>query len=243
MMYGPLCTEFYDADKRFAAQEEVAFYKQILNKNELILEPMCGSGRLLIPLTQAGYTVHGCDRSAAMLKSCKERAASLGLQPILYEAAIEIMELPQKYDGIIIPLGSFQLFYPRSTAFQALENFRNHLKPGGKLVMDLFIPWDALYENNEEESSEREIQTPDGGTIKSKHHNKANKYQQFITSENTYIKILNDKVIAEEAEHMHICWYYGYEMELILEKYGFKNIRMQERFLNKENHMTFIAEK
>ncbi len=243
MMYGPLCTEFYDADKKFAPQEEVDFYKQIFNKNDLILEPMCGSGRLLIPLMQLGYTVNGCDSSASMLKSCKERAARLGLQPELFETAIETMALSHQYDGIIIPLGSFQLFYPRSTAFQALENFRNHLKSGGKLIMDLFVPWDALYENNEEESSEREIQTPDGGTIKSKYHNKTNKYEQFTASENKYIKILNDKVIGEEIEHMHICWYYCYEMELILEKYGFKNISMQERFLNNENHMTFIAEK
>lgn len=156
MMYGKLCTQFYDADKKYATAEEVNFYKDIFNKNDLLLEPMCGSGRLLIPLLQAGFNIHGLDNSSHMLASCKERANALGLKPILYENAVEKMELQQQYQGIIIPFGSFQLFYPRNKAYQALEIFKKHLLPGGKLVMDLFVPWDALYENNVEEFSEKD---------------------------------------------------------------------------------------
>lgn len=52
-----------------------------------------------------------------MLKSCRERTAQLGLHPILCETGIETMILPQIYDAIIIPIGSFQLFYARSVAF------------------------------------------------------------------------------------------------------------------------------
>lgn len=242
MMYGNLCTEFYDADKKFAPNEEVNFYLQNFTKSDLVLEPMCGSGRLLIPLLQAGLNVHGVDSSKAMLDSCKERAKTLGLAPTLVESSIENMSLPQKYDGIIIPLGSFQLFYPREIAFKVLQVFKNHLKPNGKLIMDLFVPWDALYKDNEEEFSEKEVTLPDGSIIRANHHNRADKYQQFITTESTYKKIVNGKFLKEENELLHICWYYQYEMELILEKYGFKNIKHVERFLNGENHMTFIAE-
>ena len=51
-MYQQLCSEFYDADKKYASSEEVDFYQKFFNKDDLILEPMCGSGRLLIPLMQ-----------------------------------------------------------------------------------------------------------------------------------------------------------------------------------------------
>ncbi|MCW5584473.1 MAG: class I SAM-dependent methyltransferase, partial [Gammaproteobacteria bacterium] len=239
MMYGELCTKFYDADKQFASTEEVNFYKNIFNKNDLLLEPMCGSGRLLIPLMQAGFTVHGIDNSPEMLKSCKKRASDLGLQPTLYEETVDNMSLSQKYDGIVIPFGSFQLFYPRSNAYHALEIFKEHLKPKGKLVMDLFVPWDALYENNEEERGEREVKTGDiGGNsiIKINNHSKANKYEQFIISKTKYTELLDDKAINQEEEQMYIAWYYRYEMELILEKFGFKNIRYENRFLNKSDH-------
>lgn len=242
MMYGKLCTKFYDADKQFASPEEVDFYASVFNKKDLILEPMCGSGRLLIPLMQAGYTVHGLDNSADMLKSCEKRAAELRLQPILFEKVVEDMRLPQKYDGIIIPFGSFQLFYPRSVAFHALEVLKAHLNPGGKLVMDLFVPWDVLYENNEEEISEREVKINDNSIISANSHSVANKHEQYILSDIKYNELINGSNISQEEERMYVCWYYRYEMELILEKFGFKNIRYNERYLNNSDHMTFIAE-
>src|SRR5260221_7048799 len=161
MMYQTLCTEFYDIDKRFAEADEVEFYKQFLEKDKLILEPMCGSGRLLIPLMQEGYQIHGVDNSLPMIESCRTRATALGLEPVLFEASIETMQLPHKYHLMLIPLGSFQLLYPRSSAFNTLQNFKNHLHVGAKLILDLFVPWDALRENNEEGFSEKEVRTPD----------------------------------------------------------------------------------
>ena len=242
MMYQTVCTEFYDIDKRFSEADEIDFYKQFLDKDKLILEPMCGSGRLLIPLMQEGYQIHGVDNSMPMLENCKKRATALGLKPVLFEASIETMQLPDKYHLMLIPLGSFQLLYPRSAAFNTLRNFRKHLHVGGKLILDLFVPWDALYKGNEEEFTEKEVHTSDGGIIKHQSHNRSNKYEQYCHSDSTYTKIVNDKVVAKEKEEMYLCWYYRYEMELILEKYGFKNITYKEEFFRNENHMIFIAE-
>lgn len=120
MMYGQLCAEFYDADKKFATNNELKLYKELFSKNDSILEPMCGSGRLLIPLVQQGYNVHGIDNSAYMLKRCRERANSLGADPVLYEGNIENYPFEYQFQYIIIPLGSFQLLYPR----RSLQNTR-----------------------------------------------------------------------------------------------------------------------
>lgn len=242
MMYNTLCTEFYDIDKQFAPADEVDFYKHFFNKKDLILEPMCGSGRLLIPLIQEGYSIHGVDNSTSMLNSCKERAAKLGITSILFETSIETMTLPHQYNLIFIPLGSFQLLYPRQMAFNTLQNFKKHLVPGGKIILDLFVPWDALYENNQEEYSEREVSTPEGGRITIQSHNTANKFEQYLFCKAVYKKVMDDKVIAQENEEMHLCWYYRYEMELILEKQGFKNISYKEEKFAKETHMIFVAE-
>ena len=45
---------------------------------------------------------------------------------------IEDMNLSQEYNGIIIALGSFQLFYPREAAFNVLKVLKKHLAPDGK---------------------------------------------------------------------------------------------------------------
>jgi SAM-dependent methyltransferase len=242
MMYGKLCTMFYDGDKKFADDDEVNFYKKYFDKNAILLEPMCGSGRLLIPLMQAGFTVHGLDNSSAMLESCQKRASKLGLQPILHVCDVEKMNLSTKYDGLIIPFGSFQLFYPRSRAHLALEIFKKHLKSGGKLIMDLFIPWDALYENNDEVIDEREVKVDNDTIININNHTTANKFEQVLFSKTRYSEIVKGQVTAKEEEEMYISWYYQYEAELLLENHGFKNIKYVTRFLNHSDHMTFIAE-
>lgn len=125
MMYGKLCTEFYNADKKFASPEELQLYLELFSSQDLLFEPMCGSGRLLIPLMQQGYTVHGLDNSAAMLDSCKKRAQELSLKPILHQGTIENYKPTNPYQGIIIPFASFQLLYPRENACLALKKF-NH---------------------------------------------------------------------------------------------------------------------
>ena len=52
--YGKLCTQFYDLDKPTAPPEALAFYlKHARQANGAVLEAMCGSGRFLIPMTQA----------------------------------------------------------------------------------------------------------------------------------------------------------------------------------------------
>ena len=240
-MYRQLCTEFYNSDKYFASIEELQLYYDLFKKEDLLFEPMCGSGRLLIPLIQSGYNVHGLDSSSYMLNSCKRRAAELNLEPLLYQGDVEDYPLNQQYHGIIIPLGSFQLFYPRQKAYQALEKFKQFLVSGGKLVMDLFIPWEAMYEEGQVDTSVRRVKLPTGELIEADNLTTANKCQQHLLSKTRYTKYFEDKIVAVEDEQMDILWYYPFEMELMLEKYGFKEVRRVDRFLNGGEHMTFIA--
>lgn len=241
--YGKLCTEFYDADKKLANADggELQLYQELFSKEDSILEPMCGSGRLLIPLLQLGYDVEGFDDSTHMLESCKQRAKKIGLNPILYQNTIGNFSTNKQYQGVIIPLGSFQLLYPREKSCGGLEKFHRWLTPGGKLVMDLFIPWEAMYEHGEVEISTRDVKLQAGGSIRLNNHTITNKLEQHSLSKTRYTKYANEKAIAEEDEQMDILWYYPYEMELMLKKHGFKHIRKIKRFLNGVDHMTFIA--
>lgn len=241
MNYGQLCTEFYDTDKQFASNEELQLYQELFDKNDLLLEPMCGSGRLLLPLMQLGYLIHGIDRSPYMLRSCRERAAKLDLNPILHQGNVEDYPLDQKYTGVIIPYGSFQLFNPRENACRVLEKFKQLLLPGGKLVIDLFVPWEALYEHGEIYHSVRRVELSTHLFIEIKNETIADKNQQHMLSKIHYAKYENGQIIAEENEQMDVLWYYAFEMELLLEKYGYKHIKRVDRFLNNSEHMTFIA--
>ena len=241
MMYNKLCTEFYNADKQFAKEGELQLYKELFSKDDSILEPMCGSGRLLIPLLQLGLHVEGLDNSIFMLESCKQRALELNLNPVLYQDSINDFLPNKQYQGIIIPLGSFQLLYPREKAYESLAEFNRWLAPGGKLVMDLFVPWEVLYEQSEVGTSTHQVELPTDELIRIDNQSTVNKFEQHVLSKTHYAKFSGKTLVKEEQEQMDILWYYQYEIELMLEKYGFKQIQKTKRFLNGSDHMTFIS--
>src|SRR5882762_1952075 len=105
-----LCTEFYDIDKPAAPAGALGLYLRYAEQAKgPILEPMCGSGRFLIPLLEHGFAVDGVDASRDMLQACRENAQRRGLVPVLYEQFLDRLELPQRYHMVMIPAGSFCL--------------------------------------------------------------------------------------------------------------------------------------
>ncbi|CAM4337449.1 hypothetical protein PAAL109150_21495 [Paenibacillus alkaliterrae] len=142
--YGELCTEFYDISKPLGFSfGDVEYYKERLSDVKgKVLEVGCGSGRVLIPLLQAGLQIDGLDNSSAMLDSSRRRFSALNLNPMLFNAEMHNFSLRDKYESIIIPGGSFQLIEGREQTLTALNHFYNYLQPGGRLILDLFIPTD-----------------------------------------------------------------------------------------------------
>ena len=60
--YSMLCTQVYELSKPIPPKDAYAFYRNYAQvANGLILEPMCGTGRFLLPLLEDGFDVHGAD--------------------------------------------------------------------------------------------------------------------------------------------------------------------------------------
>lgn len=225
--YGNLCTEFYDLTEPWALKDEINFYQKLLgNTREPILEAMCGTGRLLLPLLELGFNIEGVDNSESMLAKCRDKAKEKNLSPLLYKANIADMVLDKKYHAIIIAVGSFQLIHPRETALVILKNLKSHLMPGGKLLLDTFIRYDTLstIKNNITE----QIQTKDNSIIKISIQEKSNIIEQYVDSIMLYEKIKNNQIIQSETEKMRISWYYKYEFKMFLEQAGFNLIKLHQ---------------
>lgn len=142
--YGTLATLFYDADKPPASAAEVAWYAARLPRDAgPVLEAMAGSGRLLVPLLEAGLQVHGVDSSQPMLDSCERRLASVGRTTRLYRQSVVTLNLPSRYAAAYIAAGAFQLLADPVAALDALLRIRAHLIDPGLLLLDLFVPTQA----------------------------------------------------------------------------------------------------
>jgi SAM-dependent methyltransferase len=142
--FGTLGTLFYDADRPRASDAEVAWYAAHLPRDAgPVLEAMAGSGRLLVPLLEAGIPVHGVDSSDAMLASCERRLACAGRTTRLYRQSVVALNLPSRYAAAYIAAGAFQLLADPITALDALLRIRAHLIDPGLLLLDLFVPTQA----------------------------------------------------------------------------------------------------
>ena len=78
--YGEMCAEVYVLDKPPGALGDIDYYRQALGGLEgPFLEAACGSGRLMIPMLEAGFDYHGFDHSEHMLAQCRKAADERGL--------------------------------------------------------------------------------------------------------------------------------------------------------------------
>jgi len=121
---------------------DLHFYTKWLPKNKgaKILELCCGTGRLTIPIAKEGYTICGIDNNSSMLKRAKAKAVEAGLEIEFIEADIRTLDLPEKYDVILIPFNSIHHLYQNEDLFMVFENVKRHLKSDGLFLFDCYNP-------------------------------------------------------------------------------------------------------
>jgi SAM-dependent methyltransferase len=140
--YGPLASEIYELDKPIGHSfGDVEYYTRSLSGvSGRILEPATGTGRILIPLLEAGHEVEGLDISPDMLAICRQHCRDRGLNPVLLDADMTTFVRPATYEAVIIPTGSITLLDGRKPTLQALACCHESLVPGGHLIVDVPAP-------------------------------------------------------------------------------------------------------
>lgn len=140
--YGVLASEVYDLDKPIGSSfGDVEYYREQLAGTEgPVLEPAVGTGRILIPLLEAGFTIDGFDVSCDMLTLCRRHCEERSLEPTLREADMTTFTSPGEYGAVIVPAGSIVLLDGRLPTLAALCCFYESLRPGGRLIVDVPAP-------------------------------------------------------------------------------------------------------
>lgn len=128
--YGSLCTEMYEILHKDAPQDELSFYLSYAEKEMKILEPLCGSGRFLVPFLERGFDICGMDLSAEMLTKLKEKAPTAKV----IQADILKYDSGEKFDYIFICFGSVSLFTNMKMCKEILQKMKCLLKKDGKFV-------------------------------------------------------------------------------------------------------------
>jgi SAM-dependent methyltransferase len=105
-----------------------------------VLELMSGTGRVSIPLAEAGVALTCVDASAAMLAALDGKLAARGLHAAVHCMDVRKLSLPARYALIIIPFHSFSELLVRSDQQVTLSLVRDHLAAEGRFICTLQNP-------------------------------------------------------------------------------------------------------
>jgi len=83
--------------------EDLGLWLSFAGRTDLpVLEVGCGTGRVLLPLAQAGHKVVGVDPSAAMLESARSRISPVAGRVELLHGKPQEVELPADHFGFVL---------------------------------------------------------------------------------------------------------------------------------------------
>lgn len=153
----------YDALNSFLVAD-VPFYKEEAQKSgSPVLELACGTGRLTIPIAQAGVEIVGLDLSSSMLTHAQTKARAAGVEIEFVEGDCRSFELGRKFGLIFMAFNSMQHLHTYASLSALFGCVRKHLAEGGRFIFDVFNPKvEILARASGERRLEREYQDPDG---------------------------------------------------------------------------------
>jgi SAM-dependent methyltransferase len=227
-----LFVEAYDAfhaGTRPQIAGDVAFYERIAREcGGPVLELACGTGRIALPLANAGLHVTGVDQSEAMLTIARRKLAAL---PASVQAHLTLvpqdmsaLNLGLRFGFAFIPFRSFQHLLTIDLQRESLKAIRRHLEPTGRVALHLFDPrLDFLIDGNV---------TPPG--LSGTHPETGRRYagevlrtdfdhiNQVRRDQWRYTEIgANGEVLAEDTRVMALRWTYRWELHHLLALCGF----------------------
>lgn len=157
-----------------------------------ILDMPCGYGRHSKVFADKGYKVTGVDLSGNLLRIAKKKFAHKHITYL--HGDMKDIDLKRQYDVCLNLYISFGFYKNSDDNLMVLRNIAKHLKPGGKLLIELVNPFNAV--------------SP--GRISGSRYEETKKYLALIKKtvdpmtmwENYSLRVINKKTFKEELKEV-----------------------------------------
>lgn len=223
--YKKLSTEFYDHEPHPHDDTAQIFYKNYaLQADGPILEPMCGTGRFLISLLQMGLDAEGFDASPHMLAALNQKYENLTSKKApVTKQFVQDFESEKRYALIFVPYGSWGLITNLEDSQLGLEIMYEHLLPNGKLILEIETTASVPQPSGVWRYADQT--RPDGSQLSLSILTSHNESTQIFTSHCQYNVIAEKKITETETENFQMYLYHFDEMDKLLKKAGFSDIK------------------
>lgn len=252
----PFLAELYDFIPGYAGRQDVEFYVGYARAARgKVLELGCGTGRVLIPVAAAGCEVVGLDVSGHMLARCRRK---LREQPQAVRGRVRLVQgdmtdfdLGEVFGLVTTPFRPFQHLLSVEDQLSCLRCARQHLAPGGKLILDLFQPdlaklIDPARQQEQEDVPDCEL--PDGRRLRRTFRTPAvHPAEQCIDVELIFHVTHAGGRTERLVQAFPFRYFFRYEVEHLLGRAGFRVVELFGNFdksplTDDSPEMIFVAE-
>jgi 2-polyprenyl-3-methyl-5-hydroxy-6-metoxy-1,4-benzoquinol methylase len=223
--YGKIA-EFYDLEHNgFDIDIELMLnFAQVVG--DPILEMGCGSGRILIPLAEAGFNVTGLDTSRPMLDRAEAAIArsGVGVRVTLVEG--DMREADRALGGpfglVIFSLNSLMHLTTVEDQRRALRSAALALDPRGQLFIDTMNPSpDQIRHLLESPHLEGSWELPDGSSVDKWSHRRHTSTAQLLDTLLWYDRTHADGSLTRTRSSFALRYVHASELAMMLELSGF----------------------
>ncbi len=136
--------EWFEIGFQDVTQQEADFFEKAFKRwckfpVRRLLEPACGSGRLVVEMAKRGYDVTGFDLSQPSVDYLKQELKRRKLKATALRADMTKFRLPKRFDSAFCTYNSFRVLTTEVAARSFLQSTANAVRPGGLFFLGLHL--------------------------------------------------------------------------------------------------------
>lgn len=204
-----------------------------------VLELGAGTGRITIPVAEAGVRVAGLELSEPMLTGLTAKVAALPSQPrgriALHHGDMRTFSSSERYALVIIPFRAFLHNLTRDDQIATLRRAHAHLQDGGELALNMFHPSLEFMARNAGAQTgvwrwSQTRKTPEGFVV----YSDASRYDTVRQRVESMMRTEEfnsaGSPIGVHMTHLELAYLYPADIRSLLDDTGFELIRISGDF-------------
>jgi len=174
--YGEGIADVYDAWYPGGDPEPIVERLVALAGEGPVLELGIGTGRIAVPLSAKGVSVHGIDASPAMVEKLRAKPGAEDIRVTLGD--FTELELEVRYSLAYVVFNTIFSLLEQDDQVRCFQGVADHLVPGGRFLLECFVPDLARFDRGQRLSVaaidedgiriEASIHDPVGQTVKAR---------------------------------------------------------------------------
>ena len=237
--------ELYDVVTPPALEGDVDWYRRKARDcGGPVLELGAGTGRVTLPIAQAGIRIVALDSSDAMLDALRSKLAR---QPqevrdrvTAVQGDMRTFTLPEQFALVMAPFRAVLHNVTEQDQRACLERVRQHLRPDGHFAFNVFHPsleymaqhagplagvwrWAGTFD------------LPTGGYVMRSEANRYDTVRQVVHSQHRYDEYTADGALTQTSLHrLELAYLYPADIRRLLAQAGFREVTISGGFTGRE---------